>query len=108
MVHNADYAQSQLHHIATYFGEYGQKFEAIFRQAGITGKSTKEVLGYAKNLVELVGHRGRHTKTYHEFVYDYLKTEVGNKVGTNARDALDKALEFLREELTKNPRLPYQ
>ena len=101
-------APSQIHHIATYFGEYGQKFEALFRQAGITGKDAKEVLDYAKNLMELAGHKGGHTEAYREYVYQYLSGKVGNKTGEAAKKALDDGLRYLRRKLTENPRFPYQ
>ena len=100
--------RSQIHHIATYFGEYGKEFEALFRQAGITGKTRKKVLDYAKNLMELAGHNGGHTEAYRKFVYDYLKKKVGNKTGRAAKKALDEGLAYLRRKLTKDPSFPYK
>ncbi len=99
---------SQLHHIATYFGGYGKKFERIFRRAGITGKDAKEVLDYAKNLIELAGHRGAHTAAYRKYVLKYLTEKVGGKTGKAAKEALDKALGYLRRKLAKDPRFPYK
>ena len=63
----------------------------------------------AVNKMDLPYHHGRHIEEYHQYIYDRL-TKVLGKTATEeeARKALTKELQILREELLKNPRLPYK
>jgi hypothetical protein len=91
---------TQVHHIATNKGEWGNIFTLLFKKAGLSPDD-------AINKMNLPAHVGRHTNAYHQHVYDKLYKAIGNKTGKAARKAAEKALNELREELTNNPRLPY-
>jgi len=92
---------SQLHHLATNKGKWGKKFAELFRRAGVN-------LDDAMNKMPLPGHTGRHTEAYHRFVYQRLRTAIGNRQGAAARNALESALQQLRRDLERTPRLPYR
>jgi hypothetical protein len=93
---------SQTHHIATNKGKWGEIFRVLLDRAKIA-----DLLDGAANTMQLPGHAGRHTEKYHQYVFQRLRTAIGNKTGDAARDAATEALNKLRDELTLNPRLPY-
>jgi hypothetical protein len=92
---------SQVHHLATNQGKWADEFAKLFARAGVS-------MDDAVNKMKLPGHMGRHTNTYHEFVYERLSTAIGNTRGATARSALEDALQQIRRELERNPRLPYR
>jgi len=94
---------SQLHHIASnksIISGFTRQFESMFAKAGMSLQS-------AKNLMQLVGHAGRHSNGYHNLVLNELKTATsGLKAGSKEyREALVKALDRLRGRLLKDPDL---
>jgi hypothetical protein len=60
------------------------------------------------NQVFLKGHSGAHTNVYKEYVLNYLKTSTRGLKGTAYKDALNKALNQLKTQLIKNPKMPYK
>lgn len=90
----------QTHHIATKYGRWGERFDELFKKAGIG-------MDDAINKMELPGHMGRHIEEYHTHVWNQLNNAIGSKTGQAAKDALKGALDKLRMELEINPRLPY-
>lgn len=98
-------AKTELHHIAT---DKSRKFDfknhPAFKETGID--VTKDI----DNLVELAGHRGRHTTAYHQEVQqrldavyerfcgsDKLESEVRNELNSMRRELLDGTLNSYRK-----------
>ncbi|MCX7428767.1 MAG: polymorphic toxin-type HINT domain-containing protein, partial [Planctomycetia bacterium] len=100
-VHNKCKLETQIHHIATKYGDYGKEFSKLFKKAGRT-------LEYAKNKIAVPRHMGRHTNAYHKAVHKYLTHRLAGKTGEEAREVLDSALTYLRKKLIKNPGWPYE
>ncbi len=93
---------SELHHIATHINKrFGPQFAELFEQAGLSVKKSVE------NIVELVGHSGRHTNAYHKWVLDQLRDATKGLSGSEFAKALLKQLEVIKRILKKDPRLPY-
>jgi RHS repeat-associated protein len=88
-----------LHHIATNKnfisklsgGPWSQRFEKIFRRAGMTLKD-------AANKVRLPAHKGPHPEAYHREVFDRLNDATRGLRDKAAQDALTKELGKLGEE----------
>jgi RHS repeat-associated protein len=92
-------AQGQVHHIATnksVKSGFTKQFARIFKKAGMT-------LQDAANKVFLLGHKGRHAIRYHQHVLERLSKAVSGKSGAEARNALVKELQLIRQELLRNP-----
>ncbi|KKL03860.1 hypothetical protein LCGC14_2621910, partial [marine sediment metagenome] len=95
-------AATQSHHMATFYGKWGDKFKDLFKRANLDPKTA------VTNIMDLPGHSGRHTNKYHAWVYRILRTAVGNKRGKAAKDALEDALSQIKKRVEENPRLPYK
>ena len=89
------------HHIATFYGRFGKAFEEIFEEAGMNIEKD------AENLIDLAGHRGRHTIEYHKHVLRTIRRYTDGKSGEAFKQGLLRALRSLRRQLEDNPRLPY-
>jgi len=97
LVHNTC---SQTHHIIPYSNKtYTPQYNEILKPFGLD-------LNGSWNKIELEGHRGRHTNAYHELVLEKV-TGYANQAGNDTSTFLKLFQEF-RNELTRNPRLPYQ
>jgi len=96
---------SELHHIASdkaIKSGFTEAYEAIFKEAGMTLKDPT-------NIVDLVGHSGGHTVAYKQYVLDYLKRATSGLTSMESKNAaLKSALNELKEQLLKNPRMPYK
>jgi hypothetical protein len=82
--------ESQIHHIATIYGDYGKEFEEMFGDAGMN-------LEDPLNKIEVPGHQGPHPEIYHQEVLKSLRDAVeGEEPGTlGYRDALRAELSRL-------------
>lgn len=90
-----------MHHIATILGKkWGKDLARLFRSAGLDPRD-------AANLLVLVGHSGRHTNEYHEWVFRVLEAAVGAKTGQAAKEALLERLAWIRQKLLDDVNLPY-
>jgi hypothetical protein len=97
----ANQVKTEIHHIASNKGAWEKRFAELFKKAGMS-------LDDAVNKMDLPFHNGRHIEEYHKFVYERLQKAIANKATEEeARKALTKELQKLREDLLKNPRLPY-
>ncbi len=76
----------------------GATREKLFAKAGMS-------LGDEENLVELVGHAGRHSNEYHQYVLEKLTNATGGLSGSAFREALVNALNQLKNELLANPEM---
>jgi RHS repeat-associated protein len=90
----------QLHHIATdksIKSGWTARFSALFERAGMS-------LQDKANKVFVVGHKGKHSVEYHEYVYDYLRNAVrGAADQAEYASALRQALGELRDQIQNNP-----
>ncbi|MBY0263092.1 MAG: AHH domain-containing protein, partial [Phycisphaerales bacterium] len=59
----------KLHHIATVYGDWGSKFQRVFKSAGVE-------INDAINALPLKVHRGPHAASYHQEILDRLKAAV--------------------------------
>lgn len=60
------------------------------------------------NKIFLEGHGGAHTKAYKQYVLDYITQATEGLSGQTAKDALTRALNDLKDQLIKNPKMPYK
>ena len=92
------------HHIATNKNwirdpQWSRDFQRLFAKAGMT-------LEDAANIVELPAelHRGPHSQTYHQWVYDELSKAIrGLKTQEEIRKALEARLQWIAEQLKAHP-----
>lgn len=94
----------QNHHVASnkaIKSGFTKRYEKIFKKAGMT-------LEDPANKIFLEGHAGGHTKKYKKYVLRYLQDSTRGHKGTAYKEALINALNELKEELIKNPKLPYK
>lgn len=94
-------AGSQMHHIATnknFAGGFTKQFQAIFEKAGMK-------LNNPANLMPLAGHKGIHTKAYHQFVLNTLTQATRGLSGEAYKKALTGALDGIRKMLEKDPNM---
>jgi hypothetical protein len=95
-------AAAEEHHIATWYGRYGQIFKDIFEEAGM------DIKNEAENLMDLAGHSGRHTTWYHQHVLRTIRRYTDGLTGEGFKRGLIRALRSIRTQLEDNPRLPYE
>jgi hypothetical protein len=88
LVHNT---YADVHHIATHYGKWGEKFKSLFEPAGLA-------LQDAFNKVRILGHKGPHG-WYNQYVYDRLSNAVTGATGADYRRKLVGELLELRWEL---------
>jgi hypothetical protein len=62
-------------------------------------------LNDAANLMDLSGHSGRHSGSYHKYVLKKLNDATKGLSGEKYKQAVEQALLELRKELKKNPRI---
>ncbi len=93
-------AKTPVHHIAP---KGDDRLRKIFEEVGA------DIDYDDANLMELPGHCGGHTNAYRDYVLEKLRHAVDGETRVMLKkQALNDALAKLREELTKNPRLPYK
>ncbi|WP_163867617.1 AHH domain-containing protein [Myxococcus eversor] len=92
--------RGERHHIATNKndvsaargGPWTPEFRKLFRRAGMDLKDQE-------NLVEVVGHKGPHPQQYHEYVYERLRSALGQcRKVEDCRKALTEELRKLARE----------
>lgn len=78
------------HHIATKYGNWSQKFKAIFDKYGFS-------MDDEANMVNL-NHRGPHAREYHGFIWDLLQDfdEIANGDKASFIDLLKSLGEYLK------------
>jgi hypothetical protein len=96
-------AKTELHHIVT---DKSKKFDfrnhPAFRDTGIN--VSKDI----DNLVELAGHRGRHTNAYHQEVQRRLDAVYDRFGGTDKLEsAVRNELKIMKQELLDGGLNPY-
>lgn len=96
--------KGEIHHIASdksLVSGFTAQYEKIFKNAGMSLKDDA-------NLIFLENHGGAHTKVYKQYVLDYITNATKSLKGDAAKEALTKALSDLKEQLIKNPKMPYK
>jgi hypothetical protein len=73
-------------------GPWSQKFEEIFKRAEMR-------LDDVSNLVRIPGHRGPHSKAYHQEIYRRLSKATSGLVGKVCRDALIRELRLIARDI---------
>lgn len=97
-------SKGELHHIASdksLISGFTAKYEKIFKNAGMN-------LQDDANLIFLEGHSGAHTKVYKQYILNYIINATKGLKGDAAKEALTKALTDLKDQLIKNPKMPYK
>ncbi|HBR33952.1 MAG TPA: hypothetical protein DD734_04905 [Firmicutes bacterium] len=93
-----------MHHIASresIKSGFTAAYQKIFDKAGMS-------LDDEANKVFLKGHKGAHTKVYKQYVLRYITEATQDLSGPEAKIALIKALNNLKEQLIKNPKMPFK
>ncbi|NLW27979.1 MAG: hypothetical protein GXY93_11355 [Hungateiclostridium saccincola] len=80
---------------------YTEAYNEIFERAGMS-------LQDDVNIVYLEKHKGAHTKVYKQYVLDYLTGATEGLTGEEAKTALTRTLNELKNQLLQNPRMPYK
>ena len=109
MIKGADKAidvlvKGENHHIASdksIKSGFTKAYEAIFKKAGMS-------LQDEANIIFLDGHSGAHTKSYKQYVLEYLTAATEGLTGKEYKEALVKALDDLKAQLKENPKMPYK
>jgi RHS repeat-associated protein len=93
-------AYIQNHHIATNKNSlWTPRFKELFAKGGLSFEDEANKLG-------LEGHLGRHTNTYHQWVYDRLEAAIaGFDNQADIAAALRSELSIIADELKANPGL---
>jgi RHS repeat-associated protein len=89
--------RSEIHHIATHYGAIGKKFRSIFEDAGL------DIRFHEGNLMSVRGHVGPHGKAYNDYVFNFINAETKGKSGEALTQALDGALDKLRDQIDNGP-----
>jgi len=91
----------QIHHIASdkaIASGFTEKFKSIFEKAGMS-------LQAKENRFLLLGHAGRHSLKYRNYVLMKLQTATEGLSGNEYKEALLKELEFLKTEIIAKPNI---
>jgi hypothetical protein len=79
---------------------FTKSYQNIFNKAGMS-------LEDPENIVYLKGHNGVHTIAYKQYVLRYFDKQTKGFSGTAYKQALQQALNDLKIQLIKNPRMPF-
>jgi len=90
----------QQHHILTRYGNQANTIMLLLSRHGLGDFDLKNDV---RNVMSLPGHRGRHTITYHRWVYNAVAGYLKNATPGQEQSVLTSALEYLANDLRKNP-----
>lgn len=98
---------AQLHHIATdKHSTYTDRFAALAKRAGLT---SDELLQSKANLREIPEHAGRHSRSYHDYIEQFLVESMrGAKTEEQARVKLLNGLQQLNDRLGDKRSIVYK
>jgi RHS repeat-associated protein len=91
----------ETHHIATdksINSGFTEQFKQLFSKAGLT-------LNNDINKIKVIGHKGRHSAKYHQWVLDRLTNATEGLRGSDYKDALIEELFAIGQDVVKNPQL---